>query len=169
MTRVTSVDFLNEAYSEETGIAIILLIKIDHADLDEPIYLSTDPTQRLSTETTEIVYGTVSRGTNYVFLPLRLTLPDEDEEGPGDMKIELDNIHQSLVPTLRSLSSPATFNVEMVTSDDVDTVLATWPEYLLTNASYNIETITANLTLETLYSEPFPAGTFTPSEFPGLF
>jgi len=169
VTRVTSADFLREAYSEETGITIIMLITIDHADLDSPLYISTDPTTRLSATTTEIVYGTTSNGTDYTFLPVRLTLPSEDDEGPGGMRIEMDNIHQDLVPTIRNLTSPPTFNVDIVTSDDVDAILASWPEYLLTNAQYNEQVITGELTLELLYSEPFPGGTFTPSEFPGLF
>lgn len=169
MTAITSVDFLREAYSEETGITVILLITITHPNLAEPIYISTDPTARLDATTTEIIYGTISGGINYVFLPLRLILPSDGDEGPGLIKIEIDNIHQSLIPTIRSLSSPAAFNVDIVTSDAVNTILASWPEYLLTNVTYDHMVISADLILETLYREPFPAGTFNPSEFPGIF
>jgi len=51
----------------------------------------------------------------------------------------------------------------------LDTIDASWPEFQLTNISYNATTITGTLRLETLESEPYPAGSFTPGYFPGLF
>ena len=48
-------------------------------------------------------------------------------------------------------------------------VEAQWPEFLLTNIRYDAATISGTLKLETLEREPFPAGSFTPSQFPGLF
>lgn len=169
MTRVTDVDFLREAFAQETGVAIILLLTITHESLSEPILISTDPTSRVEETATEIVYGTVSNAKNYLFMPIRIKPPSEDDEGPGNMRLEIDNITRELVPSIRSLTSPPSCQVDIITSDDLDNVIASWPEYLMTNLQYDKDKISAELTLELLHNEPFPAGSFNPSEFPGLF
>ena len=76
MTTV-SLNFREAAYAAETGRVLIALMTIDHADLAEPIRISTDPTQRLEDLTTdeEVVYGTESRGETFLFCPVRIKLP----------------------------------------------------------------------------------------------
>jgi hypothetical protein len=165
----TSLNFRQAAYAAETDRVIIALITITHDDLTDPIRISTDPTERLSTPLDDIVYGTVSRGNNYVFLPVHIQLPSDTEDGPGAMTITWDNVHRSYTEMIRSIFTPAKFNVELVLDDDPDTVEAQWPEFLLTNITYDALAITGTLTLETLERESFPSGTFSPSYFPGLF
>jgi len=168
-----SLDFRTAAYSQETGRYLIALITISHAALASDILLSTDPTQRLIgagyTSDTEVVYGTVSRGENYIFYPLRLSLPDDTDEGPGSMTIEIDNIHRELVATIRSIFTPAEMTVELVLDNALDTIEAQWPAFQLTNLKYDANVITGTLSLELEDREPFPAGSFTPSYFAGLF
>jgi len=166
-----SLNFREAAYAQETGRVIICLITIEHDDLAEPIRLSTDPTQRIEEHTTvsDVVYGTISREETFFFFPVRIGLPDETDSGPGEMTLEIDNVHRTYVETIRSISSPPRVMVEMVLDNALDTVEAIWPEFLLTNISYNATVITGTLKLETLEREPFPAGTFTPSGFPGVF
>lgn len=169
MSRITNVDFLRAAYAEDTGSVIILLMTVSHADWDTDILISTDPTRRVLETSADIFYGTISRNKRFMFVPLMVSLPNETEEGPLRMQITLDNVSRDLISILRNISSPPSVNVELVMSDDVDTVLASWPEFLLVNVQYNAETISGDLVIETLVHEPFPAGTFTPSEFPSLF
>lgn len=168
-----SVGFRQAVYAPETGRFPIALITIDHDDLTTPIRISTDPTQRLTgegyTSDTEVVYGTVSRGETFVFFPVRLKLPDDTDEGPGEMQIEIDNVHQQYTDTIREIQSPATFNVELVLDNTPDTVEAQWPEFELRHVQYNESTITGTLRMETFEKEPYPAGSFTPAQFPGLF
>lgn len=167
----TSLNFRQAAYAAETGRVPIALITLDHEDLADPIRISTDPTQELSGLTTdeEKVYGTVSNGENYVFLPVRLKLPDDTDEGPGEMQLEFDNIHRAYTSAIRSISTPVSCQVDIVMDNALDTIDASWPEFYVTNIVYNATTITGTLKLETLEREPFPAGSFVPSYFPGLF
>lgn len=171
MTTSVSLNFRQEAYAAETGRVLIALITLDHADLTTPIRISTDPTQRLTEYTTDadIVYGTVSRGNTFIFLPVRLKLPDDTDAGPGEMTIEIDNVHRDYTATIRSIYSPVTVTVELVMDNTLDTVEAQWPEFLLTDIEYDASVITGTMKMETLEREPFPAGTFAPSYFPGLF
>ena len=85
------------------------------------------------------------------------------------MQIEIDNIHRAYTETIRSVYTPVTCRVDIVMDNALDTIDASWPEFQLVNITYNATTITGTLRLETLESEPFPAGAFVPSYFPGLF
>ena len=166
-----SLQFRQQAYAAETGRVLICLITIDHDDLTDPIRISTDPTARIEAYTTdaEVVYGTVSRGETFLFLPVRLKLPDDTDAGPGEMTLEIDNVHRQYTETIRAIFSPPTVTVELVMDNTLDTVEAQWPEFLLTNIHYDASVISGTLKLETLEREPFPSGTFTPSGFPALF
>ena len=168
-----SLDFRKAVYSQETERFLIALITISHADLTDDILISTDPTGRLTgtgyTDDTDVVYGTVSRGENYIFYPVRLSLPDDTDEGPGSMSIEVDNIHRTLMEAVRSIFTPAEMTIELVLDNALDTVEAQWPAFQLTNIKYDSNIITGTLNLELEDKEPFPAGSFTPGYFAGLF
>jgi hypothetical protein len=169
MTIGVSLNFRTQAWAQETGVVVICLLTITHDDLDEPILLSTDPTQRLYEYGADQVYGTVSRGDDYVFFPMSLKLPDDTDDGPRSMTIEIDNVGREYMETLRSISGQPKVNTEIVLSNDLDTVEAAWPEFLITHISANAGTVTMPLTMETLNNEPFPSMSFTPGSAPGLF
>lgn len=166
-----SLNFRQEAFKSETGIFPICLVTISHASLTQDIRLSTDATERLLAYTTEaqVVYGTTSRGNDYFFYPMRLGLPNDTDEGPGEIKIEIDNINSDYISIIRSIFSPPSFKIEMVMSNDLDTVELEWPGFELTNIQYDSAIITGTLKLDIFVNEPFPAHTYTPSYFPGVF
>lgn len=166
-----SLNFRESAYAAETGNVPIVLMTFDHADLATPIRISSDPTQRVTVTDEEVIYGTVFNGNNYIFVPARIKLPDDTEDGPGEMTIEVDNIGRELTASIRSIFSPIEATIDIV----MDNALAggvpdlTWPEYVLTNIKYDATTVTGTLTLETLIREPFPSLIFSPSVAAGLF
>lgn len=164
-----SLNFRESAYAAETGRVPIVLMTFDHADLVTPIRISSDPTQRISVTDAEIIYGTVSRSNNYIFVPARIKLPDDTEDGPGEMTVEIDNIGRELTATIRSIFSPIEATIEIVMDNFPDTPDLTWPEYVLTNIKYDATTVTGTLTIETLTREPFPSLIFSPSVAGGLF
>ena len=156
-------------FSEETGDYPILLITLSHSSLSEPIRVSSDPTSRISSTDADIVYGTVSRGNTFVFMPFTMSLPGDTEDSAPKTTISIDNVTRELVPTIRALTSPPTVTMELVMASTPDFVEALLPGFDLTSISYDALTISGTLSVELLISEPFPAGTFTPSQFPGLF
>ena len=167
----TSLNFREAAYAQETGRVLIALITLSHDDLIDDIRISTDPTQRIVglTTDTELVYGTISNGKTYIFLPVRIKLPDDTDEGPGEMQLEIDNVHRAYTETIRSVQTPVICRVDLVLDNALDTIEGSWPEFKLTNITYNATTITGTLRLETLETEPYPSGSFVPSYFRGLF
>ena len=167
----TSLNFRDAAFSPETGRVLIALITLSHDDLIDDIRISTDPTQRIVglTTDTELVYGTISNGKTYIFLPVRIKLPDDTDEGPGEMQLEIDNVHRAYTETIRSVQTPVICRVDLVLDNALDTIEGSWPEFKLVDITYNATTITGTLRLETLETEPYPSGSFVPSYFRGLF
>jgi len=170
MTEV-SLNFKEAAFAQETGRVPIALITLSHNGLEDDIRISCDPTQELAglTTDTQKVYGTISNGKTYIFLPVRIKLPDDTEQGPGTMTLEIDNIHRAYTETIRTVFTPVTCQVDILLDNALDIIDASWPEFLLTNIKYNAAVITGTLTLETLMTEPFPAGTFIPAHYPGVY
>jgi hypothetical protein len=121
------------------------------------------------TTPTDVVYGTISRGETFIFYPVRLRLPNDTEDGLGDLSIEIDNVHRQFTEIIRTLTSPPTFKVEIVIDNALDVVEAQWPDFELVDVKYDATLITGTLKLETYEKEPFPSGMFTPTYFPGLF
>jgi hypothetical protein len=74
-----------------------------------------------------------------------------------------------LIPHFRQLTSSLKVKLELILSSTPDTVEAEFPDFSLSGFTYNADTISAELTVESLAQEPFPAHTMTPSYFPGLF
>jgi hypothetical protein len=164
-----STEFLRGAFAQETGVCPVFLLTIAHASLAQPIRASSDPTERIEETPTDVIYGTRSRGNDYVFFPFTLILPTDEDEGPKNMQLTLDNVTRQYTETLRSIVGPPTIMTEIVLAQSPDTVEASWPDFLLTNASYDAATITGTLELETLQREPFPYLCFSPAYFPALF
>lgn len=169
MPRQLSSAFLRGAFAQETGICPVMLMTITHDALSAPIRISSDPTERLSETAADVIYGTRSRGQEFIFFPVTVTLPSDEDEGPQNMKVEIDNVKRELTGILRSIQGPPRVSTEIVLADSLDVVEGVWPDFLLTQATYDATTITGTLTVETLVREPFPALCFSPSYFPGLF
>lgn len=167
MSRDVTPSFLGAAFAQETGEVPICLLTVTHEDLADPIYLSSDATTRLSEQ--PLVYGTESRGEQYIYLPFEFTLPDDRSDSPPRVQLTMDNIDRSLVAVLRSFASPANVMMEIVLASDLDTVEITMPSLQMSDVTIGDRTITATLVADALINEPHPAGQFTPGAFPGLF
>ena len=165
--RTVSLEFLNAAYAQETDEVIICLLTFDHEDLDEPIYLSSDPTERISDN--PLIYATNSRSNQYLYLPFEFTLPDDKEDSPPRVQITLDNTDRQLVALLRSFSSPPTVKLELVLASSPDVVELELPVLKLSNVQITERNISAELVADNLINEPYPGRSFTPGAFPGLF
>jgi len=169
MSRSLSSGALRAMFSAETGDYPILLLTITHPSLPVPIRVSSDSTQRVEVTGVDIVYGTISRGMTFVYIPFSLPLPSDGDDGGPATALTLDNVGREMIPTIRAMSGPATVSMELVISSSLDVVEATFPDFDLTHIGYDDLTITGNLGVDSLVSEPFPAGSFTPSQFPAMF
>jgi hypothetical protein len=151
---------------QDTGEVFVMLVTIDHAVLAEPLRFSSDPTERVSD--TPLIYKTASRGDDFIFVPMEITLPDDADGAPQRAGVRVSNVGREQITLLRSVSTPASVTMELVVASDPDTVGMTLPVLDLTDASWDAAAVQLTLTIDALDKEPFPAGTFDPASFPAL-
>ena len=171
MSRTLSLNMRQSIYAEVTDDTVACLITMTHPTLDAPIYLSTDPTDRIAVDP-ELVYGTVSRGNTYVFLPISVVLPEDSDGTPPGVTLTMDNISRDLIPTIRGLNGQrvrAKVTIEVIRVADPDTVEFSLPSFDLVSAQYDALQVTVTLGIDALATEQYPAGLFLPSGFPALF
>lgn len=151
----------------ESGEIAVVLLTISHPSLAEPIRLSSDPTARISD--VPLRYGTISRSQTYTFFPFVFQWPDDVGERAPVATIQLENVSRELIALIRSADSRATVSMELVLASSPSIVEQACPIFDLNNVSYNADTISLELSMDSYSTEPYPAGRFNPAGFPGLF
>jgi hypothetical protein len=144
-------------YAAETGEAFLILLTFSHADLPVPIRVTSD------------AVTTASRGNSFAPFPFDLVLPDDQDNRAPRARLVIDNIDRQIVQAVRSLSSAPTMLIEIIRAASPDTVEAQFVDFKLTNVSYDAQRVEGVLTIEDFTAEPFPAASFSPGLFPGLF
>ncbi|ABS68945.1 conserved hypothetical protein [Xanthobacter versatilis] len=152
---------------QATDVVPVVLATITHPMLDEPVRLSTDPTQRLSVD--PLQYGTVSRGETYLFALIRAAWPDDKQDEAPASQLVFENVAADQVALVRKMRGPATVLLEIVTSAAPDHVEAPFDGLLTVDVSYDANQITLTLSREAYMSEPWPCDRMTKDRFPGLF
>lgn len=152
----------------------VVLFEITHPDLEAPIRLSTDNTERLSDD--PLIYGTRSawRGADpdtdpYLWIIASAVLPDDAEDAPAAAQLVLENLDSRMVEVLRSYTGQATVAMAVVLAATPDLIEAEWHGLRLTNAEGTASEISLSLSREEIELEPFPSGRMTHQNFPGLW
>lgn len=161
-------------FSSETDENIIMLLTIYDPDSENTVVFrfADSYTQRIASLTTdaEVIYGVPSRGQDYVFLPMNIGLPAEQDTGVGTCNLTLQYVTREAIELIRTqLTKPTRVQLELVLSGSPNTVEAVFPGFYITGATYNADSINFELTMINLAREPFPCYNFIPSYFPGLF
>ncbi|MCA0278443.1 MAG: DUF1833 domain-containing protein [Proteobacteria bacterium] len=167
MSRPVSMTLREAMNAQETAEIPVVLVSLQHPSFATPLFLSSDPTERLSVE--PLSYGTISRGNTYVFCPMDVALPDDLGERAPSAKFMVENVSRKIVELIRGLASPGIAKIELVLASSPDSVEIEYPEFKIVGAQYNANIITLEMSIDALTDEPFPAGNFDPSGFPGLF
>ncbi|NDW04077.1 DUF1833 family protein [Jiella pacifica] len=154
-------------FDDETGEVVVLLLAFDHPDLDEPMLISSDNADLVDFE--EQLRGTVSRGATYHFMPMEIALPEEGEDAQPTLRLTVYDVGQELEPLLQKSVTPATVTAEIVLASAPDDPEVQFADFELTQAAIEAGNAVLDLTVDTLASEPFPADTFTPGRFGGLW
>lgn len=171
MSRLASLSpaAIKAMFSPDSDDTLAILLTITGGGIPTPIRLSDNYTGRISVTDEEVIYGITSRSQNYQFIPFNLTLPTEEAGAAPRCNITINDVTQILLPAIRELTSAPDVLIELVLTKSPNTVEASFPGFKLSSVSYNADTISGTLSVAQLAFEPFPAHTFTPSYFPGLF
>ena len=147
---------LNELAAPETGTAWLVLLTLDHPDLDRPIRVTSDGV------------ATTSNGEVFEAFPFEVTLPDDVEGRAPQARLRIDNTSQEIIALLRGLVTPPSLTIKIVRSADPNYVERVWSGLEWRASTYDIGAITGTLTVEDLALEEFPYVTFD-GRFTGLW
>lgn len=157
MSRNLSLSAINAINSEETDEVFLILLTISHASLATPIRVTSDNVD------------TVSRGNLFVAYPFELSLPEDSETLSARASLKIDNVDRSIIASIRNMNNSPDILMEIIRAASPDIVEASFPDFKMTNISYDVLTVSGDLTIEDFTAEPYPADRFAPAYFPSLF
>lgn len=163
MSRNLSDIAVQALFNQETTESFVPLILLNHPQMPQPFRVAGSRSDVISNDT----FGF---NQTYYAYPFSIQLPDEKEDRPPEVSIILDNVDKRLVDFLRTPArgSP-TVTLTIVLESSPTTIEAGPFEFTLRSVEWNRLTIRGVLSYEQILDEPYPAGTFNPAEFPGLF
>ena len=144
-------------FAQETDDGLLALLTISHVDLAVPIRVVHNQVD------------VVSRGNTFTAFPFNLVLPTSEPDSPPKAQLTIDNVSREIGQAIRTISSAATVLIEVVRIKALDTLELSFPTLKLQNVRFDVAKVTGDLVSEDLQLEPYPAHTFSPAEFPGLF
>ena len=141
-------------YAAQTDDVWLQLLTIEHASIGTPIRLVAN---------TEAI---TSRSESYLAFPFEIVLPSTGQES---VQLIVDNVSRELIDEVRSIDTPLDITLEVVRAAAPDTVEAGPFEFQSRAVEYDVQSMRFTLAYEPLLQEPFPAYTYTPIDYPGLF
>ncbi len=172
LSRLTTMspDAIKAMFSPDADSDLIMLLTIYDPDTALPVMRLADSyLQRISETADEVIYGVESRGESFIFLPMEITLPSEEEDQAPRCSIVLNDVTRYATSLIRSISSPPKILLELVLSKSPDTVEAAFSDFFIESFTYDANQVNAQLSMVDYDREPFPAHSFSPKYFPGLF
>lgn len=110
-----------------------------------------------------------SRGQEYVPYPFDITLPADDSDTLPQVQLKISNVDREIIQFIRAQLEPPAIVVELVTSAYPDLVEKSLTFLRLTNVSYDALVVTGQLDVDDFLSQRFPAESYVPPLYPGLF
>ncbi len=161
----------DDATSAEVEIA---LFSITHPLLDAPVRLSTDPTERLSSD--PLMYGTRSTwlGANpltepYLFVLASAEFPSDLENTPAAATLVFENVDNDIATLLRSFVDRPTVNMAVVLASSPDQIEAEYHGMQILTSDGTVGDVTLTISRAPIEDESVPMDRFTKDRFPGLF
>ena len=173
MSRLSSMSpaAIKAVFSPDSDDDLITLLTIYNPlnELEVIARLADGFTQRISETDDEVLYGVISNGFNYTFIPMQISLPSEDEAQAPRCSIVLNDVTRYITPIIRTITAPPRIKVELVLAKSPNIVEVSFSDFYINNFSYNSQSVTADLAMIDYEREPFPVHSFTPRYFPGMF
>lgn len=165
---MTSVAFNQEAFAQETNVAVVSLLTMSVSGENDPIRICDVPVVKFP-DLGEEVWGIESNGNRFIYMPVEINFPRDDKTGTVSCVLRIQNIDRNIVRYARQTHSPIGVRIQAVLSNAPNVIEADYDNFQLTNVNYDGFQIEGDLSMDYFGNEPFPSGRFTPSGFPGLF
>lgn len=111
----------------------------------------------------------ISNGNTYTAFPVDITLAEEDGEQKTQVFIEFDNVSLDLIGAIRTTTDPIPCEIDVVLASNPDVVEMSIKDLLIRNITYDAKKIRATLMQDDFLNSRFPAGSYTPIDYPGIF
>lgn len=152
----------------------VVLVHITHPDIDEPVRLSTDNTERLSLE--PLMYGTRStwNGSDpatepYLFVLASTLVPSDLNDAPSAATLILENVDNDIAKVLRSTTRPGNVSIAVVLASSPNLIEAEWTGLRMVSAGGDVSEVRLEISREEIEQERSPGHRMTKDFFPGLF
>jgi hypothetical protein len=171
---LTDLHPLLDRETEDIPVILVTLIYKNGDSAPVELYFSTDNGDEFVIDGQK-VRGTLSQGRQYLFCPMRVTLPT-DNEG-GNAQIAIDNASQHITRAVREAQvtdgmPQIKFSVVLLSPDvpeSRDIIAADFPPLNIVSVTIDQFTVTADIAANSLEGESFPGRVYSPSYFPGMF
>lgn len=112
-----------------------------------------------------------SRGIDFEAYPFEILAPNDTLDSAPDAKVTIGNVDQRIIHTLRSITNPPKFTFEIVRFSHPDNIEMKVTDLIMRSVSWDAAAITATLSVEDVFNQPFPSGsgTYSPRQFPSMF
>jgi hypothetical protein len=153
MARTLSSALKTEAEAQNQTDALLALVKIEQADIST-LYLVKNGE------------NVTSNSQVYTAFPFDIKIPDDNEESAPRVTVTFDNVDQSIVTNIRSMTTEATVTLSFVLASQPDTVDLGPYVFQLKNVRYDRFTVEGDLSYKDVFNMRFPADRITPNNFP---
>ena len=166
--RTVSLDFRKAAYARETGDIPVALVTITHPELPQPARFSSDRTQRISVD--PLIYGTISNGRQFLFVGMKATMPDDRDRSPMASRLTINDIERQSIPLVRAIRTPPpSVQMQIALASAPDLIEIDIPKFDMTRADWQNGIVSFDCSVDLLINAAYPAYSFSPAYFPGLF
>lgn len=147
-------------HAQETSEAFVVLLALSHPSLVSPIRVCTGSV------------ATAHLGDIYQPFPFSLTMPDDSDDAPPEVTLQICNVDRAIIQAIRSIgldSGPVQAQMAVVLASSPGVVEAGWYVFSVRNIDADALVISGRLEFEPVLNEPFPGDSMTPSRTPGIF
>lgn len=110
-----------------------------------------------------------SRGLEFQAYPFNVILPQDTQDTLPTVALEIDNVDTAIMGWIRGFPEAPALLMEIITNVNYDVVERSVGYLKLTTVDYDAFKIKGNLQVDNVLSRRFPADTYDPVQFPGLF
>lgn len=111
----------------------------------------------------------VSRGIRYQAYPFNIILPEDEPDKLPTVRVDIDNVDREIMDWIRGFSMAPSMQLDVITNVNYDIVERSIGFLKLGAVDYDALTIRATLSIDNVLARRFPADTFDPVQFPGLY
>ncbi|WP_428429549.1 hypothetical protein [Pararhizobium sp.] len=161
----------NDSASTEEIYAALFFI--DHSSLAKPIRLSTDNTERLSSD--PLYYGTRSTWMTgnpiadpFLWIVASTLLPSDMDDAPAAATIIIENVDNEIAKLLRSFTDLATMHIAVVLASSPNMIEVEYRDLKIVSHDLNPGEVTLQVSRQDVEEEDYPVDRMTKDKFPGL-